>query len=137
MYRRLYIWFFICTIQGLFLTQAFAVSPDDLVEDRYVSVVARKSDGTIYRSPTVINAFRKIHPCPSTMLTYGACPNWQINHIVPLACGGKDAVRNMGWFPNDIKTCAGAHCIDRYERKIYAVSPSIPDTANCINQIVP
>lgn len=108
----------------------------DLQETRYTGGTVRLADGSIRRRADVIAAFRKIHPCPSTMLYAGACPGWAINHDRPLACGGRDAVSNMSWMPTDIKTCAGAHCVDRYERKINALDPPVPDTGNCINQIV-
>lgn len=62
--------------------------------------------------------FRKIHPCPSTGKTTGACPGWQVDHVIPLASCGCDVVENMQWLKNSVKTCAGADCKDRWERKI-------------------
>ncbi len=114
---------------------------DPLIEYRYINpaageVIKRDAKGTIIRRADVIIAFRKIHPCPSTMLFVGACPGWAINHDRSLACGGRDAVSNLSWMPTDIKTCAGAHCVDRYERKINALAVPISDTANCVNVIV-
>jgi hypothetical protein len=64
--------------------------------------------------------FRKIHPCPSTHLTQGACPGWQVDHVIPLASCGCDIVENLQWLKVEIKTCAGALCKDRWERKINA-----------------
>lgn len=106
-------------------------------EDPRYSIVIRNADGTIHRSAATIAEFRSWHPCPSTGLYKGACPGWAINHIVPLACGGRDVAWNMAWLPNDIKACAGTHCVDRFERKINAHNPPLPDTANCANIIVP
>lgn len=137
MFRKLYTSIFICIVLTLCFTQAWAVTLDDLTEHRYGTAVIRNPDGTIYRSAVVIGAFKKVHPCPTTGQVTGACPGWQINHIIPLACGGRDAVDNMGWFPVSIKVCADPHCIDRYERKVYALTPPVPDTANCVNSIVP
>lgn len=115
---------------------------DPLIEYRYIDsaageVVKRDAKGTIIRRADVIAAFRKIHPCPSTGLYKGACAGWAINHDRSLACGGRDAVSNMSWMPTDIKACSGAHCVDRYERKINALNPPIPDTGNCVNEVVP
>lgn len=62
--------------------------------------------------------FRKIHPCPATGLTSGACPGWQVDHVIPLASCGCDIVENLQWLKNEVKTCAGTLCKDRWERKI-------------------
>lgn len=121
----------------LFAYNVYAITPDDLKDHRYIQgEVQRDTDGTIIRNPKVIKAFKMIHPCPYTGLTTGVCPDWQINHIIPLACGGRDAVDNMGWFPDSIKTCPDPHCIDRYERKIYSHVPEIKGAINCKPEIV-
>ena len=73
----------------------------------------RQERGTVAKAE-----FRKIHPCPSTGLKTGACPGWQVDHIIPLASCGCDIVENLQWLKNDIKTCAGIMCKDRWERKI-------------------
>ena len=112
----------------LFCTATFAGQFD---ETRYCGAPARNADGTIYRSHTVMSAYRKAHPCPATGLYKGACPGWALNHSVPLACGGCDAVSNLMWMRNDAKLI-----VDSYERKISALNPPIPDTAACVNQIV-
>lgn len=78
----------------------------------------RNLDGTIHRSVTVLHDYQKIHPCPSTGLTTGACPGWALDHVIPLACGGCDAIINLQWLKNSIKSCAGTECKDRWERKI-------------------
>jgi hypothetical protein len=117
------------------LTPAYAVHPD-LVDDRYVTEVSRYSSGHIKRSIIVKRAFKRIHPCPSTGLTYGRCPGWQIDHVIPLACGGRDAVSNMQWLPVEIKTCAGKLCKDRFERKIYGLNPPVLGAGNCKQGVV-
>jgi len=86
---------------------------------RYQETVNRDVNGKIIRKSSVIYAFKKIHPCPSTLLRTGSCPGWSIDHVIPLAVGGIDAVSNMQWLPNEIKTCAGSICKDRWERKVY------------------
>lgn len=118
----------IVCITFLLITQtSFAVDPTDLTETRYNNVApARYADGTIKRSQKVIDAFKKIHPCPPVQLGLVCSDVWQINHAIPLACGGKDAVSNMYWAPIAIKTCKENYCIDRFERKIYGIG--IPGT---------
>jgi hypothetical protein len=75
----------------------------------------------------VLAAFVKIHPCPENGSTDvdASCPGWQLNHVVPLANGGCDAVSNLDWMRVEIKTCAQPWCRDRYERRIYA-NPIMP-----------
>lgn len=101
--------------------QPLAPPIDPLKEYRQCGVPPRNADGSIKRSSAVIYAYRKAHPCPVTGKTDGACPGWQINHVIPLASGGCDSVSNMMWLPVQIKTCTALWCIDRWERKYYAV----------------
>ena len=122
-------------ILALLLPQLAVADP--LTETRYCGAPKRNAAGAIIRRADVLAAFRKVHPCPSTMSVAGACPGWAMNHDRSLACGGCDAVSNLSWMPTDVKTCAGAHCVDRYERKINATTPPQPDTAACVNVIVP
>lgn len=98
---------------------ATAQELDPIVDYRYAGEVIRNADGTTKRSTRVINAFKKMWACPSTGLHKGACPGWAIDHVVPLACGGRDAVYNMAWIPDAGKSCSADYCKDRYERKVY------------------
>jgi hypothetical protein len=75
------------------------------------TTIARDAHGRIKRSAAVKREFERTHPCPSTGLTYGRCPNWIVDHIVALECGGPDAVSNMAW-----QTVADAKIKDRTER---------------------
>ena len=122
---------------ALLLLAALPVRADPLVETRYCGAPVRLADGTIRRRADVLAAFQRLHPCPSTGLRTGACPGWQKNHGLPLACGGCDAVSNISWIPVSIKTCADPHCVDRYERKISASTPPQPDTPACVPALVP
>lgn len=97
-------------------TSVHPVSP--LEEQRYCGTPRRSSDGSIYRRTDVLAAFKKAHPCPVTGHSTGACGGWAIDHIIPLACGGCDAVSNLQWLPNGIKS-APTIGKDRFERKIY------------------
>jgi len=49
------------------------------------------------RDPSQVRKFRKTHPCPATQRTYGACPGYVVDHIVPLCGGGPDWPQNMAW----------------------------------------
>ena len=42
-------------------------------------------------------AFIRLHPCPATGATTGACPGYVVDHIVPLKDGGPDLPANMQW----------------------------------------
>lgn len=88
-------------------------------DPRYVGPPARDPDGSISRSTRERARFIRMHPCPATGETSGACPAWSVDHIVPIACGGIDAPVNMQWLPLTIKSCAGTQCKDRWERKVY------------------
>jgi hypothetical protein len=48
-----------------------------------------------YRSREVTREFQREHPCPSTGQTSGACPGYRKDHVIPLACGGPDAISNL------------------------------------------
>lgn len=113
----------------VFWGTARAQALDPIVDYRYAGEVVRDADGSIHRSTKVINAFKKQWACPSTGLHKGPCPGWAIDHTIPLACGGKDAVFNMAWIPDEGKSCAADYCKDRYERKVYGgneLSPGCP-----------
>lgn len=42
-------------------------------------------------------AFVRDNPCPATGLRRGACPGWEVDHRIPIACGGPDSSENMQW----------------------------------------
>jgi hypothetical protein len=104
-----------------------AVPPESLIDVRMCGVenIKRTASGVIARSTTVTNKFQSIHPCPSNGAYKGACPDWAIDHVIPLASGGCDAVSNMQWLPNSIKRTASPDNKDRWERKINATPPQI------------
>jgi len=89
-----------------------------LAELRYCGTPKREKNGEIARSTLVLDAFKRIHPCPSNGNMSGSCPGWAIDHVIPLACGGCDAVSNLQWLPNQIKSAAVIGK-DRFERRIY------------------
>ena len=57
----------------------------------------RDAKGRIARSESAKNRFKRLHPCPANGNRSGACPGYVIDHVLPLACGGKDAPENMQW----------------------------------------
>jgi hypothetical protein len=65
-----------------------------------------------HRSAAVKREFQLTHPCPATGLTSGGCPGYVKDHIVPLSCGGPDAVSNMQW-----QTIQAARAKDQWETK--------------------
>ena len=107
------------------ISQCGTACAGPLDETRYCGTPKRDASGAIYRSSAVTTAFQKLHPCPATGKTSGACPGWQKDHVVPLASCGCDAVDNMQWLPVSIKTCANSGCKDRWERTVY-VCPVVP-----------
>ena len=72
--------------------------------------VERDANGRIVRSRTEIARFKRMHPCPSTGLPYGACAGWIIDHHVGLCVGGLDKVSNMRWM-----SVVAAKAKDRWE----------------------
>ena len=86
------------------------------------SQIPRAADGSIKRSTAVRAAFVRLYPCPATGEVSGACPGWAVDHVIPLAVGGCDAVENAQWLPTAIKSCAGSAgvpCKDRWEIRVY------------------
>lgn len=63
----------------------------------YTQVAQRDSHGKIARSQHAKSDFKKLHPCPSTGKSSGACPGYVIDHVEPLKRGGADAPGNMQW----------------------------------------
>lgn len=76
--------------------------------------VERYSDGRIKRSQAVLNEFMRLYPLPANFNR----DDYQINHAVPLACGGKDIIENLIWMHKKAKTCAGDYCQDRIEMQV-------------------
>ena len=67
-------------------------------------IAARDRPGKVARSIAIKKAltarnkeFKKLHPCPSTGKSSGACPGYVIDYVVPPERGGADAVENLQW----------------------------------------
>lgn len=104
-----------------------AVFAGPLDETRYCGEPRRDASGDLYRSSAVRTAFLRAHPCPVTGSSTGPCDGWQVDHVIPLACGGCDAVSNLQWLPVGIKTAAFIGK-DRFERRIYG---GVIDSSAC------
>src|SRR5262245_2753528 len=74
--------------------------------------LSNQGSASEHRSRAVAQEFQRLHPCPSTGRTTGACPGYIKDHIRALDCGGPDSVTNMQW-----QTVAAAKAKDRWERK--------------------
>ena len=98
---------------------ASAVESNSHLDPRYVGFVSRTDSGKIARSYKAVADFKRVWACPSTKEHTGACPGWAIDHVIPLACGGVDAIHNMQWLPDEIKSAKGPLSKDHFERKIY------------------
>ena len=96
-------------------------APGSINDPRYCGEPARDASGVIKRSRKVLNEFTAVFPCPATLLNTPSCDAWAINHTIPLASGGCDSAANLTWMPDAIKSCADAHCEDRWERKYHAM----------------
>lgn len=102
---------------------AHAVVPAQWIDAKYCGPPQRDANGEIIRSTTAIKYFKQQNPCPSTLLTFGPCPTYEIDHPRPLARGGCDHPTNMQWLKKSIKICAGTECKDRWELDAYQLRP--------------
>lgn len=73
--------------------------------------VIMPADAKAKRSSSERAAFIKQNPCPATGLNRGRCPNYVVDHIKPLACGGPDERGNMQW-----QSVSAAKEKDKWER---------------------
>lgn len=116
--------------------KADVLSPE--TDARYCGYVARTSTGRIKRSSAILTKFRRIHPCPVTGSVIGSCVGWNIDHTIPLACGGCDSIVNLQWLPIQIKRCSKDFCKDRFERKVVYYTGYVPglNPKGCTPKIV-
>jgi hypothetical protein len=87
---------------GLSLSAAAAMA---LQAQKAPASVSRDKHGKIARSAKAKDEFKKLTGYPKGR------PGYVIDHVVPLASGGKDAPSNMQW-----QTKADAKAKDRWER---------------------
>ena len=72
-------------------------SPKSTAHSKAAPGVTRDAHGKIARSPQALQQFKKSHPCPATGKTYGSCPGYVVDHVIPLKRGGPDMPSNMQW----------------------------------------
>lgn len=89
-----------------------AHADNHLTETRYCGEPKRDVNGKIIRSQAVVKEFERLFPLPAG---YDR-KKYQINHALPMVCGGCDAVRNMIWMHVSAKACAEDYCQDRHEQ---------------------
>lgn len=77
-----------------------------------LTLVSFNASAEFHRSQKAKAIFKYSHPCPSTGRTKGSCPDYIIDHIKPLACGGVDEANNMQW-----QTKEEAKAKDKWELK--------------------
>lgn len=65
-------------------------------DPRFCGPPARDASGRILRSSSILRQFENEHPKPSDGRV------WIRDHVVPLACGGCDAVENLQWLPEEM-----------------------------------
>lgn len=58
---------------------------------------AQLAQARIPRDQAQVRTFRSENPCPATGRARGACPGWQVDHIIPLCAGGADRPENLQW----------------------------------------
>ena len=115
------------TLVALLQATCFPIYAGPLDETRYCGSPQRGPDGELIRDAGVIREFKALHPKPASDLLPAPCNIWQVDHIIPLACGGCDAVSNLQWLPTCLKTTKVLGK-DRWERKIYG---GLVDGVNC------
>ncbi len=59
------------------------------------------ADARIPRDRAEVRAFRMENACPSTGLFRGACPGFEVDHVLALCAGGADKRANMQWLSKE------------------------------------
>jgi 5-methylcytosine-specific restriction endonuclease McrA len=62
-----------------------------------LALFATNADATTPRGRSARAVFMHEHPCPTNGRHRGACPGWQVDHVIPLKCNGPDTPTNMQW----------------------------------------
>jgi hypothetical protein len=100
-----------CSYTPRSYSRSYSYTPRSKSRSRgYASDVTRDSPGRIKRS-TAAKDFKRQHPCPSMGRGFGSCPDYVMDHVRPLECGGADAPYNIQW-----QTIAEGKAKDKTER---------------------
>lgn len=109
---KIYFAIYVACLLTIAFAATYANADNHLTETRFCGEPKRYNDGRIMRSITVVKEFERLYPLPPQY----SRNDWQVDHVIPLASGGCDAIRNLQWLPKTIKTCADDDCKDRWER---------------------
>ena len=60
------------------------------------------------RSKSIRKTFTETMACPATGTYIESCPGYEVDHVIPLACGGKDSVSNMQWLTKEANRKKGS-----------------------------
>ena len=91
-------WLIVLFVVVLPLTLVFAPPAHGQIvvnDARFCGPPARDASGRIIRSSTVLRQFEREYPKPQDGRV------WYRDHVIPLACGGCDAVINLQWLHED------------------------------------
>ncbi len=87
--------------------------------------LGKSAHAETHRSSTAIAHFKKERACPANDKHTGSCPGYVIDHIVPLACNGKDDPINMQW-----QSVKEGKAKDRWERRDCSIWKELKDQIN-------
>lgn len=62
-----------------------------------IGMLATPAEAKTPRSAAEVSAFKRHNPCPVTGRQRGACPGFEVDHIIALCAGGPDTRDNMQW----------------------------------------
>lgn len=58
--------------------------------------------GKAKRTDRMKRDYKARFPCPTTGKLQKSCPGWEIDHLIPLCCGGADVWTNARWLEADL-----------------------------------
>lgn len=59
--------------------------------------LASTAEAKLQRSYAAKAEFKRMNPCPATGERRGRCQGFEVDHAIPLKCGGPDHHSNMQW----------------------------------------
>ena len=77
------------------------------------------ADARLPRDRAEVSAFRAENACPASGLFRGACPGFEVDHVLALCAGGADKRENMQWLAKEdhrFKTAVDVRECRRYRQ---------------------